>query len=57
MNKTLKIRAFEAVIDTTMPQGQQVRQALPDVMELSRANIAPLLGESAMRIVPAMSLG
>ncbi|QOZ75411.1 hypothetical protein XH83_08125 [Bradyrhizobium sp. CCBAU 53351] len=33
--------------------GQQVRQALPGVMELSRANVAPLLGESAMRIVPA----
>lgn len=30
--------------------GDQVRQALPDVMELSRANIAPLLGDSAIRI-------
>ncbi|MBR1330941.1 polysaccharide pyruvyl transferase family protein [Bradyrhizobium ottawaense] len=31
--------------------GEKVRQMLPDVMELSRANIAPLLGESAMRTV------
>jgi len=30
--------------------GDQVRQALPDVMELSRANIAPLLGDSAIRL-------
>ncbi|MGX1166104.1 polysaccharide pyruvyl transferase family protein [Bradyrhizobium sp. DASA03005] len=35
--------AFEAA-------GDQVRQALPDVMELSRANIAPLLGDSAIRM-------
>ncbi|MBB4427386.1 polysaccharide pyruvyl transferase WcaK-like protein [Bradyrhizobium sp. CIR48] len=31
--------------------GEKVRQMLPDVMELSRANIAPLLGDSAMRTV------
>lgn len=30
--------------------GDQVRQALPDVMELSRGNIAPLLGDSAIRM-------
>lgn len=33
--------------------GEQVRQALPGVMELSRANVAPLLGDSAMRMAPA----
>jgi len=32
--------------------GGKVRQMLPAVMELSRANIAPLLDESAMRAVP-----
>ncbi|UWU67578.1 MULTISPECIES: polysaccharide pyruvyl transferase family protein [Bradyrhizobium] len=37
------IGAYEAA-------GDQVRQALPDVMELSRANIAPLLGDSAIRM-------
>lgn len=30
--------------------GEKVRQMLPGVMELSRANVAPLLGDSAMRI-------
>ncbi|WP_244521567.1 polysaccharide pyruvyl transferase family protein [Bradyrhizobium sp. DOA9] len=35
--------AYEAAAD-------RVRQALPDVMELSRANIAPLLGDSAIRM-------
>ena len=33
--------------------GAQVRRALPDVMEASRANIAPLLGESTTRMVRA----
>jgi polysaccharide pyruvyl transferase WcaK-like protein len=32
--------------------GDQVREALPGVMELSRANIAPLLGDSAIRMAP-----
>ena len=32
--------------------GEQVRQMLPEVMELSRANVAPLLDDEAMRIVP-----
>jgi polysaccharide pyruvyl transferase WcaK-like protein len=30
--------------------GEQVRQRLPDVMDLSRANIAPLLDESTIRV-------
>jgi len=33
--------------------GEQVRQALPAVMELSRANIAPLLDDGAMRMAEA----
>jgi len=32
--------------------GEQVRQMVPEVMELSRANVAPLLDDEAMRIVP-----
>lgn len=31
--------------------GEKICQMLPGVMELSRANVAPLLGDSAMRIV------
>jgi polysaccharide pyruvyl transferase WcaK-like protein len=39
-------------LGTHQAAGEQVRQVLPDIMELSRANIAPLLGESAaMRMV------
>lgn len=32
--------------------GEQVRQMLPGVMDLSRANVAPLLEDGATRIVP-----
>lgn len=32
--------------------GDQVRRALPGVMDLSRANIAPLLGDAAVRTSP-----
>ena len=42
MNKTLKIRAFEAVIDTTMPQGQQVRQARNILDPLTEVGLSEL---------------
>lgn len=37
-------------LDTYKSAGEQVRRMLPGVMELSRANIAPLLGGSAIRM-------
>ncbi|MBK1792936.1 hypothetical protein JHL21_00320 [Devosia sp. WQ 349] len=42
MNKTLKSRAFEAVIDTTMPQGQQVRLARNILHPLTEVGLSDL---------------
>jgi colanic acid/amylovoran biosynthesis protein len=39
-------------LDAHKAAGALVRRMLPGVMELSRANIAPLLGDGLMRIVP-----
>lgn len=39
-------------LETHEAAGDQVRQALPGVMDLSRANIAPLLGDTGIRMAP-----
>lgn len=42
MNKTLKIRAIDTVIDTTMPPGQQIRQARNILDPLTEVGLSEL---------------
>ncbi|MEO8683445.1 MAG: DUF6035 family protein [Devosia sp.] len=45
MNKTLKFRAIQAVVDTTMPPGQQLRQARAILDPLPEVGLAELRAE------------
>ncbi|MGV3576331.1 MAG: DUF6035 family protein [Devosia sp.] len=45
MNKTIQLRAIETVIDTTMPSGQQIRQARNTLDPLTEVGLSELRAE------------